>query len=112
MVDTFNPAIPPQEEPQGEVMLRVRKTQFGDGYSQVGGDGLNPKVQNWPLVFRGTTAEITPIRDFMDAHIGISFYWTPPLGVQGRYACFGYQLIPAVNNNYQLNVKLEQVFFP
>ena len=95
MTDTFAPTLPPQEEPTGDINLRVKQTAFGDGYRQIIGDGLNTKQQNWPLTWKGTITEVDPIRDFFDAHVGVSFNWTPPNGVSGRYICTGYRESPA-----------------
>lgn len=112
MVDTFNPTIPPQEEPSGDISYRLSESQFGDGYRQIVGDGLNVKVQKWPLTWKGTVAEVDPIRDFFDAHIGISFYWTPPNGVQAKFLVKGYQEIPAAAGNMTLVATLEQMYTP
>lgn len=75
-------------------------------------DGINAKTQSWPLSFQGGAADIQPIVDFLDAHIGISFYWTPPLGVQGYYQCATYSPIPHGGDNYSLTLTLMQVFHP
>lgn len=113
MSDVFAPAIPPQEDPSATVRNRVRRTQFGDGYAQVVTDGLNVRVQRWPLSYKGTDAEINVIRAFVDSHVGISFLWTPPLGVQGRYLFTEeYGLVPSSAGWATLNVTLEQVYFP
>jgi len=112
MVDTFAPTLPPQEEPTGDVSYRLTESQYGDGYRQIVGDGLNPRVQKWPLIWKGTNAEIQPIKDFFDAHIGVSFYYTPPNGTQGRYICKGYQDIPAAAGNGTVSATLEQTFAP
>lgn len=63
----------------GRIEYRIREVQFGDGYSQVVEDGINTKVQTWPLVFEGGITDMQPILDFFDRHKGSkSFYWTPP----------------------------------
>lgn len=112
MVDTFTPAVPVQEGPTGDTILRVKQTQFGDGYRQIIGDGMNTKIQRWPISFKGTVSELASIKIFFNSHIGISFYWTPPNGVQGRYVCLGYQEVPEAASNLTLSAVLEQVFFP
>lgn len=112
MTDTFAPTLPPQEEPTAEITLRTKQTRFGDGYRQIIGDGLNAKEQRWPLSWKGTFTEVDPIRDFFDAHIGVSFFWTPPNGVVGRYICGGYSESPAAGVNMTLTATLEQVFTP
>jgi len=113
MVDTFAPAIPPQEEPSANGVFRTTDIKFGSGYSQSYGDGINNEEQTWPLTFVGTNAEIQPILDFMRAHKGyVSFYWTPPFGVQGYYQVKGYGIVPAAAGNAKLSVTLVQVFRP
>lgn len=110
MTDTFNWV--PLIEPQGKTTLRVRKAQFGDGYMQQVGDGINNIVKSWPLTFRGRSATINPIAAFVEAHIGVSFFWTPPLGVQGYYSCEGHTLTPHGGDVYTLALTLDQVFKP
>lgn len=110
MTDTFN--WPYTTEPTGTITLRERKAQFGDGYSQAVEDGLNAKVQAWPLVFDGDSADVAPVNAFLDAHVGVSFYWTPPLGTQGYYQCASYTLVPHGSDLYTLTAQFQQVFHP
>jgi phage-related protein len=103
----------PLRDPVGTVALRVLKAQFGDGYQQTAADGINNKTQSWPLQFRGKAVKVTPIRDFLDARQGYqSFFWTPPLGVQGYYRCTDYTLRPLGAGNYELTATFEQAFQP
>lgn len=74
-----------QGTPQGIFNHRVRSVQFGDGYTQVSGDGINPETQSWPLSFTGTEKEMQPILAFVRGHTIKSFIWTPPCGVAGLY---------------------------
>jgi phage-related protein len=70
----------PRVNPQQTVNFRVRKAQFGDGYAQVSGDGINTRSQDWELSFVGTEDYIRPIKQFLDRHAGTrAFQWTPPL---------------------------------
>lgn len=110
MTDTFTwtPAL----DPTGDVKLRVRTAQYGDGYSQSVVDGINAKVQTWSLTFNSLDARIALIAAFLDAHIGISFYWTPPAGVQGYYQCNGYQKTPHGSGTSSLMGQFIQVFRP
>ncbi|MCY0567572.1 phage tail protein, partial [Klebsiella pneumoniae] len=39
----------PRFNPQQTVNFRVRKAQFGDVYTQVSGDGINTRSQDWEL---------------------------------------------------------------
>lgn len=66
-------------EPQGSITHRVLRSQFGDGYAQAVGDGINTKQQEWPLQFVGRKERIFAIRDFLDRQAGYKrFEWTPP----------------------------------
>lgn len=111
MTQTFNPTLPPQEGPSGNNRFRVHMVSLGEGYSSAFGEGMNQKVQSWPLSWKGTASEVLPIRDFFDAHLGHrSFYWTPPYGTQGRYQVTEYELVPHSADNVTLSATFEQVF--
>lgn len=103
----------PSTGASGEVRHRRTVAMFGDGYSQAVGDGINRKMQDWPLLFVGGSTTITPIRDFLDLKAGtIAFTWTPPLGTQGIFRADPYTLTAMGKNNYQLAVTLKQAAVP
>ncbi|QHF27387.1 phage tail protein [Pseudomonas sp. R32] len=103
----------PKTEPTGNVEYRVRTSQFGDGYQQVVGDGLNSKRQSWPLSFVGDEQRIKAIVEFLDRHAGArSFYWTAPLGEKGLYRCKSYQPTAKGGGLYSLAATFEQSFHP
>jgi len=78
----------PDDEASSDSTLRTRKSQFGDGYVQVSGDGLNAEADSWGLSFGGVAEEVKPILDFIRIHGGArSFLWTPPGGALGMYRC-------------------------
>ena len=107
---TWTPVGPSAE---GDITLRARSVQFGDGYSQAVADGINNKVGSWPLRFVGDRDTIRAIADFLDRHAGAtSFYWTPPLEEQGRYRASKYSPGPMVKGLYSLSVTFQQVFAP
>jgi len=98
---------------QGDVTLRIRSARFGDGYSQEVADGIHNKIQNWPMKFSGTKARVLQIQDFLDRHGGyISFYWTPPLGVQGLYKAKKYTPAVEAAGVYSISATFEQAFAP
>ena len=77
--------------PAGTATYRVLAAQFGDGYSQEVEDGINNKVQSWPLQFVGSEAEMQAVVDFFDRHAGAKgFNWKPPLSVTGLYKVVSY----------------------
>jgi len=59
---------------------RVITAQFGDGYSQRIGDGINRIVREWSLSFNSRSiAQAQEIVAFLEARSGVqAFVWTPP----------------------------------
>lgn len=97
----------------GDATFRVRTAQFGDGYAQVVADGLHNRVGSWPLTFTGPTSRIEAIMAFLDARGGSeSFYWTPPLGVQGLYRCAQYSLHREGGDIYSVTATFDEAFAP
>ncbi|HEY1140083.1 MAG TPA: phage tail protein [Lysobacter sp.] len=96
----------------GEISFRVRKAQFGDGYAQAVGDGINNRAQRWPVTVWGGLEEVQPAVDFLDAHAGFkSFLWTSPKG-QGLYRCESYTLTPGPSDSWSLVATFEEHFGP
>ncbi len=103
----------PQIKPTGDSTFRVRTAQFGDGYAQVSGDGINTETQSWDLSFTGNTAYINAIVAFLRDKAGAtSFIWTPPLGVPGLYRCAEFKPTPLGGDNYTLTATFTQSFQP
>lgn len=103
----------PTVDSSASVIHRIRKAGFGDGYSQSSADGINNRSQSWPVQFYGNEALIGAIMAFLDARKGAeSFFWTPPLGVQGYYQATGYAITPAGEGFFTLSATFEQVFRP
>lgn len=101
----------PFVEPTGTGTFRVRSAQFGGGYKQVAGDGLNVESQSWPLTFKGDEAYIKEILDFLRARSGhVSFTWTPPLGDQARWTCSTYTASPMGAGMHTLTATFDQYF--
>lgn len=103
----------PTGQPLGATTFRRLAAQFGDGYRQVAGDGINNKVQSWPLTFSGDKKDMTALAAFLDRHAGIrSFLWTPPMGVEGFYEAPAYTLNPVGGDVYSVSATFQQVFRP
>ncbi|NIH11210.1 MAG: phage tail protein [Serratia symbiotica] len=89
-IETFS--FPARVNTAGDTRYRIRKVQFGDGYTQVAGDGINPVIRSWELNFTGPREFIESVTRFLDVHQGVkSFQWHPPSGVVGLYRCEGYK---------------------
>lgn len=110
MTDTFTWLV--QAGLIGSITGAVRSADFGDGYSQEAADGINPIKGKWPVSIQGYYAEIQPIQDFLDSHVGISFFWTPPMRLQGYYRCKDYTVADNGNSIVTLTANLYQVFMP
>lgn len=103
----------PTVDSSASITQRVRIARFGDGYSQSVADGINNTIQSWPVQFYGNETLIGSIRAFLDARKGAeSFFWKPPLGVQGYYQSTGYSITPAGEGFFTLSATFEQVFRP
>lgn len=99
--------------PQGQITDRNIVAQFGDGYAQRTGDGINTRQEAWPLQFTGTVKKIKPIKDFLDRHASRkTFLWTPPMGMPQAFVTpAGYSLQPHTSRAkgvYTLSVVFEQ----
>ncbi|MDR4898404.1 phage tail protein [Yersinia kristensenii] len=103
----------PRLNAEADVKHRVRTAQFGDGYSQVSGDGINSKTQQWTLSFTGNEAHIAEIMTFLDRMAGMkSFYWKPPLYPTSLFRCAEYKQLALGAGKYTLNATFTQAFKP
>ncbi|WP_426817931.1 phage tail protein [Winslowiella sp. 2C04] len=103
----------PRTDAEADVKHRVRKAQFGDGYAQVAGDGLNTRSQEWALNFVGDEAYIQAIREFLDRMGGIrAFQWKPPLYPLGLWRCEEYKPVALGAGKYSLDATFIQAFRP
>lgn len=98
---------------QGKMDMRVHEVKFGDGYQQVAKDGINNKVQSWPLTFEGNLAVVQPIFDFLDDKGGaVSFLWTPPGRAQALWRAKSYSMTSIGHGVYSVVTTFEQSFTP
>ena len=97
----------------GTTKFRLLTAQFGDGYAQTAGDGINNVIQSWPLTFAGQPADMMNILAFLTATQGWQgFYWTPPMGVQGLYKVAEIGTMADTGSNYTLTATFVQHFQP
>lgn len=92
---------------------RVRVAQFGDGYQQRVGDGINTMQTTWPLTFAmRDDAERDLILAFLDARGGIeAFDWTPPFGGSAiRAVCREWNWTPEKYNLNTITATFERVY--
>lgn len=102
----------PQYGAAVESAAKVRKVQFGDGYSQRSGDGINGVSQSWRLTFRGSTAEMAAIAAFLKSKAGVSSFTFTPESTQleGRYTCLSWSRTKEAKGIDSINATFEQVF--
>lgn len=100
----------------GTITQATWENDFGDGYTQAGGIGINTQSQSWEVSVTGSLdvgEELRQVRDFLDQHEGYkSFTWTPPGGDSGRYRATGYKLDPHGSGLYTLSATFKQVYAP
>lgn len=102
----------PETGTEGSSTFRVLTAQFGDGYKQSAGDGINNEVNSWPLTFKGLEHEIKPIRDFLRSHKGYKpFYWKPPLETEAfLFEVTEFSVVPMGGRAYTLTATFVQRF--
>lgn len=73
---------------EGDFTPDNNKAQFGDGYAQVVGKGINNLRRVYTLTFTQKPADIDAIMDFLKARNGADkFFWTPYRETQGLWLC-------------------------
>jgi phage-related protein len=96
----------------GSKTFSVLKASFGDGYTQRAKNGINSSSRKWNITIADKYAyELEPIKAFLDDRAGaVSFLWTPPNGVQGKFVCEAYTETPAVAGLSTLTAVFEEDF--
>ncbi|MBF6637907.1 phage tail protein [Rouxiella badensis] len=108
----------PRVNTEGDITQRVSSIQFGDGYKQETGDGINGEQGSWPLQFVGDWDYIVGIRNFLREHKGyVAFMWRNPMFELGLYKCNGHKINATGKNAagdamYQLSATFETAFRP
>ena len=92
----------------------VRTAQFGDGYKQVSGAGLNDEVLNYAFSFTGDPATARDIYAFLRRHKIKSFTFTPPGSELAlwRVAADSLQHVTANKRVETVTATFEQAFAP
>lgn len=96
--------------------LNMRVIQFGDGYQQRAGTGINNIGRQWDLRFNAKTETVAmDIQDFLEARKdGSSFYWKPPflnrMDETIKVICKSFDIVPATYNSFDITATFEQVF--
>lgn len=108
-METFNYVPAPGQSKN--VTPRVLKAQFGDGYSQRVGDGINFKPRTYQLVFNREMSVILEIDAFLNARAGIeAFIWTPLNGTAGVWLCESWVKTDTLLNVGSISATFIEVF--
>lgn len=110
MTDTFT--YKAQVSTSGNGEFTVSTAKFGDGYSQDVPDGINNETQKWSVQVSGYRTYVQAVLNFIRNHKGMSFFWKPPLGVIGYYACKRYSLGDAGGAYWTVTFEFEEVKRP
>lgn len=103
----------PDNGADGDVSHRTLDVQFGDGYKQVAGDGINTRSMVWNLTFQRDQEEVFAVKAFLDRHGGVKpFFWQPPMELKGLYIAKGYKPAAIGGRLHSLQVTFEQFFRP
>jgi phage-related protein len=90
---------------------RILMADFGDGYQQRAGDGINLIRQMWSLEFRKVDADADAIDSFLAGQKGyLSFDWTPPKGAAIKAICRDWRRQIASPGVSVITATFEQVF--
>ncbi len=100
----------------GDISQRTWENDFGDGYIQAGGIGINTKSQSLDISVTGRMVDgddLKAVRDFLDRHEGYkSFNWQAPGADVGRYSSNGYKLSAAGAGIFTLTATFKQTYRP
>lgn len=105
---TFKPSV----STSAKVRVRIKKTQFGDGYMQRGTDGINTVIRDWNLLFNNVDdSTASSLETFLVTNLGTAISWTPPGDtVPSKYICTEWDRTYNTFNSNTLTLPFQQVF--
>jgi len=111
----FNPSLAPDFASGVDVRVkpRVLKAEFGDGYEQIAGDGLNNMPMEGTLTWSSlTTSQADAIVAFFVARQGFeAFEYTLPWESSARkWRCGEWQRSPAEYDTYRVQATIKETF--
>ncbi len=97
-----------------ELTVSTMEAQFGDGYKQVAGTGINSARESWPVSCSGQKNEMAELRAFLKAHVTTSCWWVNPWGERKLYRVKADSIWPSfINGNFvEIGFTFEQAFAP
>ena len=106
------PDIPPTFNTAMTKQPRTRVNEFGNGYSQRVGDGLNTIREQWQVVWEGISwTDCQAIDTFLSARSGAqAFTWAPPGEDEKQYFCPNWSKVKTSGNTGNVSAQFIQVF--
>lgn len=114
MPETF-PNIPIDLSSSKSREARILRADFGDGYYQAAGDGINPYKEKWSLSFSHRKKSVIDIIiAFLETSNSVTpFFWTAPNDVRKKWIQDGeYSLGRSGPDAYSLSFKISRVYVP
>lgn len=99
-----------------ELVSRLVRTQFGDGYVAAADDGLNPVAQVWDVVLDDVRSDAADeIEAFIKPGLGRAIFdWTPPRHSAAlKFCCTSYnRVLLEEYGTFGIRLRFEQRFQP
>lgn len=107
---TFTPPVEPSYGSPKTVEFSFKEAQFGDGYRQRAGDGINTESQNWDLRWNNiSNADADTIETFLKARAGTeAFEWTTPYSEVKNFFASSFRRTPNGFGTSNLSVTFEE----
>lgn len=83
-IETFAWRIQAASQPTLKSKDNIRRVQFGDGYAQVSGNGINNETLSYEFSFSGDPDTALEIYKFLRRHKTKAFSFKPPGGELGK----------------------------
>lgn len=111
-IDTFTWCA--RTEASEQLNVATIQAQFGDGYKQIAGKGINEESESWSLACNGRLAAMAHVRAFLKGHVTTSFWWTNPWGEKKLYRVKSDSINPKFLNGdfVEISFTFEQAFAP
>jgi len=97
-----------------ETKARVMKSQFGDGYAQRVGDGINSLLRSWPVTIKASSLALADeIEEFLEARNGVeAFGWSPPNSAASvKVICDSWRRVDRISSSV-ISATFQQVYQP
>jgi phage-related protein len=113
-IEAFSWGIQSASQPTTKSKDNIRKAQFGDGYTQVTGSGLNDETLSYEYAFTGKPEIALQIYAFLRRHKTRSFSFKPPFEELSLWRVEADSLQKIVKNKKVMTISatFEQAFAP